>query len=166
MIAVLANDVLANAVGVTIVPNDGSERHERRRQERRRLSALNPHGGTLVYNPRGPRSRNGKTGPLHDPTAILSCRTADLVARNPAARGLPPKGKLDPTLPACPVMLKAGAPVEPLVLRAAAGECIVVTLRNRLPAIAPDLAGYQHLPGIVTRDADAVGAGAPPSTTT
>ncbi len=53
-------------------------------------------------------------------------------------------------------MLKAGAPVEPIVLRAAAGECMVVTLRNRLPAIAPDLAGYQHLPGIVTRDVSAV----------
>ena len=89
---------------------------------------------------------------------MMLVRTADLVARNPAARACIAKGgRLDPTLPTCPVMLKAGAPVEPIVLRAAAGECMVVTLRNRLPAIVPDLAGYRHLPGIVTRDANAAG---------
>ena len=49
-------------------------------------------------------------------------------------------------------MLKAGAPLEPIVLRAAAGECIGVKVRNRLPAAVPDLAGYKHLPGIVPRD--------------
>ena len=80
-------------------------------------------------------------------------RTADLVARNPTAKVcLNSKGKLDPTLPACPVMLKAGAAIEPVVLRAVAGECMGVKVRNRLPARVPDLATYKHLPGIVTRD--------------
>jgi hypothetical protein len=45
--------------------------------------------------------------------------------------------------------LKAGAPVEPLVLRANAGECIEVTLFNKLPANVPDLAGWNTLPMIV-----------------
>jgi hypothetical protein len=56
--------------------------------------------------------------------------------------------------------------VEPLVLRAAAGECIQVTLRNRLPALAPvtvggvatfnsttpDLATFTTIQGVVKRD--------------
>jgi hypothetical protein len=45
--------------------------------------------------------------------------------------------------------LKAGYPVEPLVLRAAAGECIDVTLRNHLPKVISDLPGYNTLPMIV-----------------
>ncbi|MBD0270770.1 MAG: copper oxidase [Acetobacteraceae bacterium] len=54
----------------------------------------------------------GQRGPLVDPTGALFVRDADLSA-----------GKLI-----------AGRPVEPLVLRAAAGECVEVTLTNRLPA--------------------------------
>jgi hypothetical protein len=54
--------------------------------------------------------------------------------------------------PRCPVKLRAGAPVEPLSLRAAAGDCIRVTLRNRLPALAPDLAGYYELHRTSGRD--------------
>ena len=34
-------------------------------------------------------------------------------------------------------MLKPGAPVEPIVLRVAAGECLGVRVRNRLPAARP-----------------------------
>ena len=116
-------------------------------------SAINPAGGTLVYNPRSTVLEHGKSGPLHDPTAMLWVRTADLVARNPAAKTcLNKQGKLDPTLSTCPVMLKPGAPVEPVVLRVAAGECLGVRVRNRLPALVPDLATYKHLPGIVPRD--------------
>ena len=48
--------------------------------------------------------------------------------------------------------LKASVPVEPLVLRAAAGDCIKVTLRNRLPDVVPDLAGYNTLLQMVIRD--------------
>ena len=75
--------------------------------------------GTLVYN-----SRKG----LNDPTAILYFRSTDLDN----------KGKL-----------KTGVPVEPLILRANAGDCITVTLQNKLPSTPPDLAGFNTLPMIV-----------------
>jgi hypothetical protein len=121
---------------------------------------VNPAGGTLVYNPRGTPLANGKTGVLHDPTAMLYVRTTDLVARNAADPGclIVKNGKkvLDPTLSTCAVKLADAAPVEPIVLRAAAGECVEVLLRNRLPALAPDLAGHVSLPPIVTRDANGV----------
>lgn len=81
--------------------------------------------GTLVYN-----SRKNNNGPLHDPTAILYVRSSDLDAA----------GKL-----------KAGVPIEPLVLRARAGDCIKVTLTNKLPSIMPDLPGYNMLPPIIDR---------------
>ncbi|MET0650093.1 MAG: hypothetical protein ABW208_26085, partial [Pyrinomonadaceae bacterium] len=81
--------------------------------------------GTLVYN-----SRNGFGGKLHDPTAILYVRTNDLDAFD---------------------RLKPGVPVEPLVIRARAGECILLTLRNRLPDNLPDLAGFNTLPMLVER---------------
>lgn len=81
-------------------------------------------GGTLVYN-----SRTGNGGQLHDPTAIMFFRSGDLDAY----------GKV-----------KSGVPVEPLILRAAAGECIQVTLANHLPAGKQfDLAGFNTLPMIV-----------------
>ncbi len=151
--AVLANDVLPNVEGVTILPSDGSDRMNVGRKNAAGRSAINPAGGTLVYNPRSTVLEHGKSGPLHDPTAMLWVRTADLVARNPAAKTcLNKQGKLDPTLSTCPVMLKPGAPVEPVVLRVAAGECLGVRVRNRLPALVPDLATYKHLPGIVPRD--------------
>ncbi|MEW5851480.1 MAG: copper oxidase [Myxococcota bacterium] len=82
-------------------------------------------GGTLIYNP---RVDNG--GPLHDPTAILYVREEDLD---------PITGQLLPT-----------APVEPLILRANAGDCISVRLENRLPAGAmPDFDGFNTLPMLV-----------------
>jgi hypothetical protein len=82
-------------------------------------------GGTLVYNHRG-----NQGGQLHDPTAILYVRTEDLGTT----------GKLSPDQLA-----------EPLILRANAGDCIEVTLRNKLPTDGkmPDLAGYNTLPMIV-----------------
>ena len=79
--------------------------------------------GTLIYN-----HRTNQGGILHDPTAIMFVRTSEL--------GL--NGKLDPTFRR-----------EPLVLHAAAGDCINVTLRNNLPLTAPDLAGFNTLPMIV-----------------
>jgi len=82
-------------------------------------------GGTLVYN-----SRTDNGGKLHDPTAIIFFRSEDLDSL----------GKL-----------KAGVPVEPLILRARAGECLDVTLTNRLPATATqaDLNGFNTMPMIV-----------------
>jgi len=100
--AVLANDILGKPADMVI-------------------SDPNPKGhvggspndtGTLVYN-----SRTGvlDMGPIHDPTAILYVRTEDMVDENDPTQGLKP-----------------GVPVEPLILRANAGDCIDVTLSNRL----------------------------------
>ncbi|HEY0174044.1 MAG TPA: hypothetical protein VGB98_23710 [Pyrinomonadaceae bacterium] len=81
--------------------------------------------GTVFYN-----DRNGYGGKLHDPTAILYVRTNDLDGYD---------------------RLKPGVPVEPLVIRARAGECIELTLRNRLPSKLPDLPGFSTLPMLVNR---------------
>jgi hypothetical protein len=144
--AVLANNVLDNAaaLGVTIP----------RLTDPDPLTGL-PFGqatvgggltgtGTLVYNRRGTVVPDlqivddagavvtlpGGSGPLNDPTAMMYVLNSDLVA-----------GKLRPN-----------APVEPLVLRANAGDCIVVNLTNRLPAVAPDLAGWSDVMWVVNRD--------------
>jgi hypothetical protein len=81
-------------------------------------------GGKLVYN------SNTTFGPLWDPTAILYVRTSDLDTT----------GRLKPGPAIRP---------EPLVLRALAGECIKLTLRNKLPATLSDVDGYNTLPMIV-----------------
>jgi hypothetical protein len=47
----------------------------------------------------------------------------------------------------CPVKLKPNVPVEPLVLRANAGDCIEVTLHNKLMAQATSAAGYPVFTG-------------------
>jgi len=97
------------------------------------IPAANLPGGTLTYNSRATTVvgtiLGNETGPLQDPTAIVYVRTSDL----------------DPSTG----NLRAGYPVEPLVLRAAAGDCINVTLRNHLPSVLPDLPGYNTLPMIV-----------------
>jgi hypothetical protein len=79
-------------------------------------------GGRLVYNARG---SNG--GPLVDSAAIVYVLTAD------RRRGL-----------------LTGQP-DPLVLRARAGECILVRLRNRLNTPLADPDGWNTLPMIVDR---------------
>lgn len=127
--AVLANEILSNDLGTAIPSQNG----------------LKSEGGTLVYNPRSTKlsiqfqDENGDkqtsevgTGPLHDPTAILFVRTKDIDENT---------GKL-----------KSDSSVEPIVLRAAAGECIELVLHNRLPDDRnkmPDLNGYTSLSGIV-----------------
>ena len=98
----------------------------------------------------------GGDGPLNDPTAMMYVRTGDLI--NLVERDAPaacfdnggnfdpvgtacginltgcldPAGDFDGNMASCPVALRDTAPVEPLVLRANAGDCIEVTLRNRL----------------------------------
>jgi hypothetical protein len=72
-------------------------------------------GGKLIYN-----SRAGNGGALNDPTAIMYFRDSDIDFY----------GKV-----------KAGVPIEPLVVRARAGECINFTLTNRLPKNLLDLPG-------------------------
>lgn len=84
-------------------------------------------GGPLVYNDRpGPKLQ----GPLTDPTAVIYVRQTDLDASN---------------------KLKPGVLVEPLVLRANAGDCIEVKLINNLSKWwpLPDTPGWSMLPMIV-----------------
>jgi hypothetical protein len=111
--AVLANDVLGNAVGAVIPSNVNPTDNVG--------GTLNPQGGTLVYNPRPTALSNGKSGPLHDPTAMLYVATSDLIFAPGTKTAL-----------GNPTALRPGAPVEPVVVRANAGECIQVTLRNAL----------------------------------
>jgi len=79
--------------------------------------------GKLIYN-----SRAGNGGALNDPTAIMYFRSGDVDAY----------GKV-----------KAGVPIEPLVVRARAGECINFTLYNRLPSTLADLDGFNTLPNVL-----------------
>jgi hypothetical protein len=139
VVAALANDILSNPLGLSIGDPEGLGQHVG--------GPLNPAGGTLVFNSRTvsiPRvtvtdpedgetvTIGGQSGPIHDPTAILYVRKADLDLTT---------GKLKP-----------GVAVEPLVLRAAAGDCINITLENRLPSVMPDLAQTAILQGLVKRD--------------
>jgi hypothetical protein len=162
--AVSVNDVLGKPAGVDIddlFPNSHVG------------AAPDADGGTLVYNPRETivagtdelndviKSKNNaeftRKGPLHDPTAIIYVNTDDLVAKYPGGSGKGPnfvpddpycwrmekKAKYDPSLPACSVRLADGVPVEPPVIRANAGDCIEVTLRNKVLAQATDDDGYR-----------------------
>ncbi|MEA2206561.1 MAG: manganese oxidase [Blastocatellia bacterium] len=79
--------------------------------------------GTLIYN-----SRTTFGGRLEDPTAIMYVRDDDI---NPST------GKL-----------KTFLEVEPLILRANAGDCITVNLTNRLNGVL-DLEGHNTLPMLV-----------------
>src|SRR5262249_32647902 len=67
------------------------------------VPASNPPRGQIVFNSRGP--------PLRNENAVLYVRSEDLDGQG---------------------RLKAGVPVEPLVLRANAGDCITVNLTNAL----------------------------------
>ncbi len=155
--AVLANQVLHNRLGITI-PEWKSRSYrwwEWEWWQFQNRSHLDLNGGTLIYNPRQTTisiqitnddgavvdTRSFNTGPLHDPTAILFVRDEDL---NLAGR----------------ISLKSDAPLEPLVLRAAAGECIHVKLTNRLPVDfnkMPDLDGYTSVSGIIPRSCPELG---------
>ncbi|MCY1509995.1 hypothetical protein D9M68_443540 [compost metagenome] len=139
IVVALANDILDNPLGLTIGDPAGEGMHVG--------GPLNPQGGTLVFNPRPVTiplvtvvdiedgevfTIGGQSGPLHDPTAILYVR----------------KGDLDPLTG----KLKPGVAVEPLVLRAAAGDCVNITLENRLPQVMPDLPSRAVMQGLVKRD--------------
>ena len=96
--------------------------------------------------PGGQAIIEGGDGPLNDPTAMMYVRTSDLVFDTACqANGTCRTALGDP------VGMQPGAPVEPLVLRANAGDCIETTLRNALPEVAPDLAGWQDMMWVVTR---------------
>jgi hypothetical protein len=79
----------------------------------------------ILYNTR----TDGSFGPLFDPTGLMYVQTADLNSNG--------------TLP-------GWIPREPLILRARAGECIHLTLRNALPEEPLlDLDGFNTLPMIM-----------------
>jgi VCBS repeat-containing protein len=106
--------------------------------------------GWLVYNDRttsltAPVDGIDGRGPLIDPTALMYVRTEDVI--------------FDAT--GTPIGLRAGTPVEPLILRTNAGDCIDVNLTNALPADLSDteMPGYNALPPIVHKDENADGAG-------
>jgi hypothetical protein len=105
----------------------------------------------LVYNSRlteltGRPGGVNASGPLIDPTALLYVRDDDLT--------------YDP-LTGAPNGLKPGVPVEPLMLRVNAGDCVEVNLTNALPADlgATEMPGYNALPPIVHKDKNAAGLG-------
>lgn len=141
--AVLANSVLPAVPGVTVTPNGdqvlaaGTPNPERAALPTGvNINTLHAGGpltgaGTLVFNSRTQTVKGtaqnitvDERGPLHDPSGMMYVLSADLDA----------KGKL-----------KAGVPVEPLVMRVNAGDCVQVTLNNALPAVAPDLPNYNML---------------------
>ncbi len=181
--AVLANDVLDKPKSVTIPSQTDSL-----------ISGyLNPLGGTLVYNPRKTKIETVKIPPdpytgekeriiegheegvIHDPTAIMYVMTQDLELK-PNIPGTTQCGKrgalnldnLGRFCTADKLRLKPEAPIEPLVLRANAGECIQVTLRNLLAKDhsdygldnknakhkIPDVLTYRQLAPIIPRNPD------------
>jgi len=93
--------------------------------------------GTLVYNSRttpvtgtAQHITVNERGPLHDPTAMMYVLTSDLDIDKQKR----PTGKL-----------KAGVPIEPLVLRVNAGDCVEVIVRNVMPEVASDLPNYNMM---------------------
>jgi hypothetical protein len=158
--AVRANDVLPNDLGVIITPNIGGDSDGDGLGDNVG-GPLNTAGGTLVYNRRGTAIPDvlvgegaeqvlvqGGAGPLNDPTALMYVLEEDLVPgfipgvspdsngddKDDRCQDFKGGGVWNPRLQnaGCPVKLRPGAPVEPLILRAEAGECIEVTLHNKL----------------------------------
>ena len=76
--------------------------------DRSPIPGSNPKKGQIVFNDRGTPANF-----LSAPRGLMYVRTEDLDAQ----------GKL-----------KAGVPIEPLILRANAGDCIQVNLKNEIPA--------------------------------
>ena len=105
----------------------------------------NRNGGLLVRRLSTPRfldcrvTANEGHG-LHDPTAMMYVLDEDLVYASSAETGR-----------MVPVGLQPDTPIEPLILRANAGDCIRVTLRNELPETPPDVDGFNMFPMIVNR---------------
>jgi hypothetical protein len=105
----------------------------------------------LVYNSRltaltAPPGGVDGAGPLIDPTALIYVRDDDLT--------------YDPVTGA-PNGLKPGVPIEPLMLRVNAGDCVEVNLTNALPddLAATEMPGYNALPPIIHKDENATGLG-------
>jgi hypothetical protein len=87
-------------------------------------------GGTLTY------WTDGAGEKLHDPTALLYVYVEDLEAKDltddDCYRTQGKRKVLDLTRPGCSVRVRADAPIEPLILRANAGDCVRIELFNKL----------------------------------
>ncbi|MDH3611698.1 MAG: hypothetical protein OES10_00330 [Gammaproteobacteria bacterium] len=81
--------------------------------------------GGACFNPRG------RNAGMFNPT-LNGCAEELALAGVGLDGCLTSGGTFDAKLNTCPVVLRPNVPVEPLVLRANAGDCIDVTLRNRL----------------------------------
>jgi len=118
----------------------------------------------------------GGSGPLNDPTAIMYVREEDLEHRfiegispdvKPAGgdgiddrcetikykkNGTVQSANINIWTKGCPVKIRDDAPVEPLVLRANAGDCIEVTVHNKLLEQAVDKNAAKDGDGIYIED--------------
>ena len=109
----------------------------------RAVDVLDPVQG-VVYNSRLtflrdlPGGINGQ-GPLIDPTVLMYVLNQDLTFD--AATGAP-NG------------LKPGAPIEPLIIRVNAGDCVNVSLTNALPddLSGTEMPGLDSMPPIIQKD--------------
>jgi hypothetical protein len=95
-------------------------------------------GGPLVYN---------QAAGLSDPGAIMYVRDGDFDTTTTMTTTTGTKTRTRSIM----TRLKPGIPVEPLILRARAGDCIKMTLVNHLPAnlSSTQADGYSTLPMIV-----------------
>lgn len=145
--AVSVNSVLKTPFTASIIPSDASAfMHVG--------GPLDPNGGTLRYNTRTTSLTNGESGPLHDPTALVYLPTAHLrkdavTPADTAACAARLGGVLNPL---CPTKVANNYKFEPISIRAVAGECVEITVRNRLPTLVPDLASYVTQHYTVIRD--------------
>jgi hypothetical protein len=116
----------------------------------RAADVLGPDG--LVYNDRttavtNPDGSVQGAGPLIDPEALLFFHTDEVEWEFTDPEKVNSK----------PVGLLPGTPVEPIVLRANAGDCIKIELRNALPATIPETPGFNGLPPTIHKDEDVNG---------
>lgn len=145
--AVAVNDVTSAPADVSIIPSDYTATMH--------VGAMpDAEGGTLLYNTRGQRLNNGEQGPLHDPTALVYVPTEDLQKDivSPVDRSMCRDSRGGVANPRCPVKVAEDYTFEPLVLRVNAGQCLEVTVRNRLPEVVPDLASFVTQHYTVIRD--------------
>jgi hypothetical protein len=141
------NQVIKTNFNTTIIPTDSSGTMHVG-------GPLDPEGGTLRYNKKGFPLSNGERGPLHDPTALVYVPTDDLRKNivTPLDRVNCRENRGGIRNLQCPVKLPNSHNFEPLNLRANAGSCVEITLRNRLPETTPDLASFVTQHFTVIRD--------------
>ena len=180
VIAILANELLKDRTpaGITISPASAVLDPSGPTRPLLSMHAGAPLTGTgsLIYNPRntaiptvalpadtaGTITLGGHAGPLHDPTAMLLVDARDVMPIDASASACKDSnGSLGVGKPACAIKLKPGRSVEPLFLRAGAGDCVNVTLYNRLPALAPDLPTLGTMMGVVKRDRNGAAGSVP-----